>query len=175
VAIACAVPGLQVISPCDPKDVVAAVKHCAVQNDGPVYLRLGKAGEPNLPRNSGPWEFGKLSYIRYGMMGTCLISYGSTVALCLQIGAEHNWSVVNCHTLKPLDEEGLKLIFDSYERVVVIEEHNPDTGLAARIAKFGPVERFGIEDRFIHHYGSHESILAKHGLTKERIVAFLQK
>ena len=33
---------------------------------GPVYLRIGKAGEPVLTADAEPWEFGKLRYLRRG-------------------------------------------------------------------------------------------------------------
>src|SRR3990167_597890 len=45
VAIASAIPNMTVIAPCDPLETRAVTKWCATQNDGPVYLRLGKTGE----------------------------------------------------------------------------------------------------------------------------------
>ena len=48
VAIASAIPNLSVIAPCDPSETEAATRWCATQEQGPVYLRLGKAGEPDF-------------------------------------------------------------------------------------------------------------------------------
>ena len=76
VAIASAIPNLSVIAPCDPGEVEAATRWCAAQERGPVYLRLGKAGEPDLSKAaSGPWIFGKLRQLREGR-DVCILSYG---------------------------------------------------------------------------------------------------
>src|SRR5262249_55976373 len=48
VSIASSIPGMRVIAPCDPAEAEAATRWCANQTDGPVYLRLGKAGEPDM-------------------------------------------------------------------------------------------------------------------------------
>ena len=61
VAIASAIPNLSVIAPCDPSETEAATRWCAAQEQGPVYLRLGKAGEPDLSKDApDAWAFGKL-------------------------------------------------------------------------------------------------------------------
>ena len=44
VAVACAMPNMRVLAPCDPSEVSAATQWCIGNQDGPVYLRLGKAG-----------------------------------------------------------------------------------------------------------------------------------
>jgi hypothetical protein len=49
IAIAGAPPNMQIIAPCDPAECTEANAYCAIQKDGPVYLRLGKAGEPASP------------------------------------------------------------------------------------------------------------------------------
>ena len=47
IAIAGALPNMQIIAPCDPAECSEATTHCATQKKGPIYLRIGKAGEPN--------------------------------------------------------------------------------------------------------------------------------
>src|SRR5207302_894178 len=60
IAIAGALPNMQIIAPCDPAECTKATLYCAQQKKGPVYLRLGKAGEPNFTDNAvDPWEFGR--------------------------------------------------------------------------------------------------------------------
>ena len=76
VAIASAIPNLSVIAPCDPGETEAATRWCAAQEHGPVYLRLGKAGEPDLSKAAlDPWVFGKLRQLRAGR-DVCILSYG---------------------------------------------------------------------------------------------------
>ena len=76
IAIAGAIPNMQIIAPCDPAECTEATLHCATQKKGPVYLRIGKAGEPNFTDKAiDPWVFGKLRYIKRGT-DVCILSYG---------------------------------------------------------------------------------------------------
>ena len=75
IAIAGAIPNMQIIAPCDPAEVVEATRWCARQKNGPVYLRLGKAGEPILTKDAEPWQFGKLRRLRRGS-DVAILSYG---------------------------------------------------------------------------------------------------
>ena len=60
IAIAGAIPNMQIIAPCDPAECTEATRYCATQKKGPVYLRIGKAGEPNYTDKAiDPWVFGK--------------------------------------------------------------------------------------------------------------------
>ena len=55
------------IAPCDPSETEAATRWCAAQEQGPVYLRLGKAGEPDFTKAAlDPWVFGKIRRLREG-------------------------------------------------------------------------------------------------------------
>jgi transketolase len=64
IAFAGAIPNMQIIAPCDPAEVAEATRWCARQRNGPVYLRLGKSGEPDLTKAAEPWVFGKLRCLR---------------------------------------------------------------------------------------------------------------
>src|SRR5690349_9290063 len=66
IAIAAALPNLQIVAPCDPLECTEATRWCAQQKNGPVYLRIGKAGEPVLTKGAQPWQFGKVRYLRRG-------------------------------------------------------------------------------------------------------------
>jgi transketolase len=69
IALGCALPNMNVIAPCDPAEVEAATRWCAKQELGPVYLRLAKAGEPNLTGEATTlWQFGKIR--KYGAAPT---------------------------------------------------------------------------------------------------------
>ena len=48
VAVAAAIPNMTVIAPCDPAEMRLMTLWCATESTGPVYMRLGKAGEPDL-------------------------------------------------------------------------------------------------------------------------------
>ena len=157
---------------------------CATQDDGPVYLRLGKAGEPNLTAKAmDPWRFGKLRRLREGR-DVCIITYGPIAKMAFEVAdrfaeAGKSAAVVNVATLKPLDREGLARILQSYAQVVVIEECVPRAlamevkALAWEVGGKCRIDAFTLQDEFIHCYGSHDDILAAHGLSTKQICAKL--
>src|SRR3546814_7661484 len=84
IAIATSIPNLNVIAPCDPAETEAVTRWCATQEIGPVYLRLGKAGEPDLTSGAlDPWRFGKLRRLMWGS-DVWILSIGSISTRDLQ-------------------------------------------------------------------------------------------
>lgn len=177
IAVACSVPNLRVIAPCDPAETRAATLWCVAQEEGPVYLRLGKAGEPDLSAAApDPFAFGKVRFLRRGR-SLCIIGYGPTLKTGFQLAEVLesrgvSASIVSAHTLKPLDEDGIGAILASHERVVVVEEMAPRGGLADAVKRIAwerqarcQVECFSLRDEFIHQYGKHDELLAAHGLS----------
>jgi len=176
VALASTIPNLSVIAPCDPSEVEAATRWCAAQEKGPVYLRLGKAGEPDLSKVApDPWAFGKLRRLREGR-DVCILSYGPIMKRAFAVAdrfeaAGKSAAVVSAHTLKPLDRDGLSNVLQAYPQVVVIEECAPNGSLAMRVKELAwearaqcRLDTFTLRDAFIHCYGSHDDILDAHGL-----------
>jgi len=78
VALMGSLPNMSIIAPCDPAETIAAT-WASARHSGPVYLRLGKAGEPDLTSQAPePFEFGKLRLIKEGG-DACILSYGKGV------------------------------------------------------------------------------------------------
>lgn len=182
IAIASAIPNMQVLAPCDPLECIDATRHCATQNKGPVYLRIGKAGEPSLTENAlEPFIFGKLRYLRHGT-DVCILSYGVIMKLAVQVADQlqavgKSVSVVSCHTVKPLDRQGVEEALRNHKQVIVIEEHAPQGGLAPQTKQIAwdigaqcTLRTFTLRDEFIHNYGTHDDLLAAHGLSIEHIM-----
>ena len=85
-------------------------------------------------------------------------------------------SIVSVHTMKPLDRVGIEAALKSHRQVVVIEEHAPQGGLAAQTKQIAwdakatcDLKTFSLQDEFIHNYGSHDDLLAAHGLDVAKI------
>lgn len=183
VAIACAVPNMRVIAPCDPLETAEATRWCTANNGGPVYLRLGKAGEAVLNAKQ-PWEFGKLRTLRPGARA-CIIGYGPILGLAMDAAESlkamgEEIAVISAHTLKPLDRAGIAQMLQSFERVVVLEEMVPHGGLAAAVKCIAYdigsecfVQTLSLKDEFIHRYGSHDDLREAHGLTFANLVEAL--
>lgn len=181
IAIAGAIPNMQIIAPCDPQECIEATRWCARQTSGPVYLRLGKAGEPTLTRNAEPWQFGRIRYLRRGR-DVCVLSYGIMTKMAAEVADElqkrgKSVSLISVHTMKPLDREGLISALLNHQQVITIEEHAPQGGLAAQLKQLAweiraecRLDTFTLRDAFIHNYGSHDDMLAAHGLSAGRIL-----
>jgi transketolase len=182
IAIAGAIPNMQILAPCDPLECIDATRHCATQTKGPIYLRIGKAGEPKVTENAvEPFQFGKLRYLRRGS-DVCILSYGVIMKMAMQVADKlqasgKSVSVVSCHTVKPLDRAGVEQALRSHKHVIVIEEHAPQGGLAPQTKQIAwdsratcRLDTFTLQDKFIHNYGSHDDLLAAHGLSLPHIL-----
>lgn len=181
-------PNMTVIAPCDPTEMKLATEWAANRKSGPVYMRLGKVGEPDLTE-SAPEKFtiGKIRKIKKGDK-ICIISYGTILKkafdVCESINKirKFNPSIYSCHTVKPLDFQRLKMIFSSYQKIFIIEEQVESGSLAQEIKSFafsqkykGKIINFNLKDQFIHSYGSYEDLLNKHGISTKKIKSVLLK
>lgn len=185
VAVAAAIPNMAVLAPCDPAETRAATLWCAEQTRGPVYLRLGKAGEPDFTSKVlEPWEFGKLRFLKRGK-DICILTYGPIMKVASSLAerfekAGKSVSLVSVHTLKPLDQDGITEALKNHGQVVVIEEMVPGGCLSGKVKEIAWDRRatcklatYTLQDDFIHNYGSHNDLLAAHGLDLDTISAAL--
>ena len=173
---------MQILAPCDPLECIDATRHCATQKKGPVYLRIGKAGEPKVTADAvEPFVFGKVRYLRRGS-DVCILSYGVIMKLAVEVADQlqaqgRSVSLVSCHTVKPLDRAGIEAALHKHKHVIVIEEHAPQGGLAPQTKQIAwdsgarcRLDTFTLQDAFIHNYGSHNDLLADHGLSLQAIM-----
>jgi len=184
VAVASAVPNMTVLAPCDPEEMRLATIWCATESNGPVYMRLGKAGEPDLTSDAvDSFEIGKLRTVKQGDGSLCLMSYGITVSMAFDIAERYKTktgkeaTVISCHTIKPIDHAGVLNALSHHDKVAVIEEHVPHGGLGSRVKEIAwdnaaqcELKTFSLKDEFIHFYGSHQELLGKHGLEPVQII-----
>ena len=181
IAVVGAIPNMAVIAPCDPLETEAATWVCAERN-GPTYLRLGKAGEPNLTGDAPePFEFGKVRKIKEGR-DVCIIAYGPIMKMAFEVAEklerdeQRSVAIYSAHTVKPLDTEGIKRILENFETVAVVEEHSVRGSLGGQVKQLAWDVRancrlltFSLRDEFIHQFGSQRDMWTAHGLTPEII------
>jgi len=175
-----ALPNMTVLAPADPADARAATR-AALDLDGPVYLRLGKNGEPDLLGADMPFAIGRAVRVREGADVT-IASTGPILAEALgaaeALAAQGiDAGVLHFGTVKPLDVEAA---LDALERtglIVALEEHSVIGGLGSALAEIaaesgaGRVVRAGFPDTFVHTVGSREHLLAHHALDATGVAA----
>lgn len=179
-AILRTLPNMTVVCPADAVEGRLALR-AAMQQDGPVYIRLGKKGEPILHRQAPDFRFGRAVVYREGT-DTCLIGTGPVVRNCLEaadILAASGVSamVAGMHTVKPLDTELLGLAFSTCRVVATVEEHWLAGGFGSAVAEWyvdnrpgnAVLRRFGVADAFLHACGSHSNAQAMSGLSAKAL------
>jgi transketolase len=179
VALACSLPGMTVIVPCDEPSTIKATE-AMVALDGPVYLRLGRANVPIVYENGCDYEIGKANTVREGNDVT-IIANGLMVGVALDAAtalAENGVSarVLDMHTVKPIDEDAIVAAAKETGKIVVAEEHLAAGGLGSAVAMVVsktvpvPMEYVNVGDTYAES-GDAQGLLNKYGLTADEIVA----
>ena len=146
---------MSVIAPCDPVETEAATRWCAQQQNGPVYLRLGKAGEPDLSKDAkSPWTFGKIRMLREGS-DVCILSYGPITKRAFEVSERfaargQSAAVISVHTLKPLDKAAITGILARFGHVVIIEECAPNGSLSMQVKELAWESRATCRTRYVY-------------------------
>lgn len=177
-----ALPGMTVVCPADAHEVGGAMR-AALRQDGPVYLRLGKKGEPMVHESEPEFELGRALTVRGGDTVTVLAT-GNVVPMAVEAAglleaAGVSTRVVSFHTVKPLDEGMLADALWSSSVVVTFEEHSLIGGFGAAVAEWladhGPAPatlvRIGTRDEFLHESGGQRHARERYGLTPETVAA----
>ena len=144
----------------------------------PCYMRLSREKVPVVTTNQTPFEIGKAE-VFYEGNDVAVIATGEMVRRALLAAKEmelHNISVrvINCHTIKPLDEQTILEAAKDCRAIVTVEEHQITGGLGGAVAELlsqnlpVPLKIIGVEDRF-GESGAPDELLTKFGLTKEAI------
>jgi len=173
--VMCCLPNLIVVAPGDPVETRAATR-AIIAHDGPVYLRLGKAGEPTVHPGGIDFEIGKAIRLREGTDAT-LISTGGMLWTANQVAdllaAEGiTLRVLSMHTIKPLDREAILAAARETGAILTLAEHSICGGLGSAVAEFlaerldvrVPFKRLGVASEFSPHIGNQEYMLERHGL-----------
>lgn len=180
-AIMRAIPNLTVVSPADCGEIVKTV-FAAAKHPGPMYIRLtGSVNTPVVYQADYPFEIGKAITLREGT-DIGLIASGSIVAAALDTAKRLetigiSCSVINMHTLKPLDTSVLDRLAATTKLMVTLEEHSRIGGLGSAVAehlagldRHPPLEIIGLADHF-DKAGEYAYLLEMHGLTPEHMTA----
>ena len=168
------IPNLTILSPADSTEVVKATQALLDYNK-PVYLRLcGEAGDPMVYKEDYDFEIGKAVTLREGTDVT-IVATGTMVYQSLQAAkklAEEGieCTVINMHTIKPLDTVAIDKYCHDCKLVVTAEEGFVTGGLGAAVSEavvqsgkhIPAFEIIGLTD--FPHAGSYKYMLEQTGL-----------
>jgi transketolase len=169
-------PNLTVLAPADEHEVRAGLR-AALAAGSPVYMRIGKKGEPAVHPGEITLEIGKAIRLREGNR-VCFLSAGTILPVAMEAAetlasAGISSAVYSFHTVKPLDIGLLQEAFASFDVVATIEEHSILGGLGGSVAEWladhpeskARLLRFGTPDHFLHETCEQEQAREIFGLT----------
>lgn len=175
-------PGMTVLVPADAAST-RDLDQAATYLPGPVYLRLGRSGTPDLPSDAGPVRIGRARRLRQGQDVTLVACGPYPVLFALEAADELaaqgvSATVLDMHTVKPLDTATLVAETERTAGVVTVEEHWAAGGLGSAVAEClseldrpHRVRRVAVGDNFALGRGGHRHLLNTNGITAEAIVA----
>lgn len=162
IALMRVVPNMTIFVPCDPVETKKAV-FAAAEINGPVYIRVARPVVETLTEESTPFVPGKANLMREGD-DVCIVATGLMVKDALKasellMARGIKASVLNVHTIKPIDAQAILERAGACGALVSVEEHSVIGGLgsavaevlagnsAARFARMGIQDRFGISGK----------------------------
>jgi len=145
-------PPFAIVVVADANQIRPAIQ-ASIDYPSPVYLRLYREPTPVFYEENPPFEIGKANVLRRGSDVT-LVACGPHVGYCLRWlevwSRDVSIELIDCHTVKPLDEE---LLLESASRtgaVVTVEDHYIAGGLGSAVCELlserhpTPVQRVGL-------------------------------
>ncbi len=158
IALMRTIPGMVVVNPSDAIEARAAIE-AAIKYNGPMYMRFGRLAISVINDNPDyKFEIGKAIKMADGSDVT-IVANGMMVEQALiareMLASEGiSASVVNMHTVKPLDVNMLLTEAQQTGAIVTSEEHNVIGGLGSAVSEAlaescpVPVVKHGVNDEF---------------------------
>ncbi len=171
-------PNLAILAPGDPVEARELTRQ-ALRRFGPVYLRLGKKGEPTY--TTRPVELGKGNILQDGD-DIAIFSTSSILEVAIEVARrladDHIYAmVVSMHTLVPFDTNLLEEVVKTKKMIVTIEEHAINGGLGTIVAEYFadhqiafPLYRVGVRSYSSHIVGTQSYVRKVHGVSPALIV-----
>lgn len=177
------IPNMIVVCPADGVEASKAIRAVAAY-DGPCYVRLGRSAVETVYDEDMDFQIGKGNVLRAGKK-IAIIACGIMVEQALaayDILKEKGYepTVVDMHTIKPIDEALLVSLAENHDLFVTCEEHSVIGGLGSAVAevlgKKAPrkIAMVGMQDTF-GESGKPAQLLEKYGMTAKDIVKAVEE
>lgn len=179
VGILRSMPGVKIITPADAGQAYQAA-HAMMEQDGPVYLRLGSGREPEVFPDETPFTFGKIREVIHNGDDVAVFASGFIMDRAIEaVGRLEEEGIhatlVDVSTVKPLDSKGVAAVLEKCDCAVAVEDHNYFGGMSSAICEvachFHPckVRRLGLRDVYPRS-GKAAELLDAYGLSVQDIV-----
>jgi transketolase len=177
-AIMRSLPNMTVIAPGDPNQIGKVIE-ASIDWEGPMYIRIGRGGEPVIYKEDYKYEIGKSITIKDGKDVT-LIATGAIVFYAVAAAEKLSKDgiqarVIDMHTIEPIDKEAIIKAAKETGVIVTGEDHNITGGLGTAVAEVLAEEgisckfkRVGIPDVF-GVFGTPEELYHKYGYDADGI------
>ena len=176
------IPGMTVIVPADANEARKATFALA-EFQGPAYMRLARLATPVFEEDY-PFEIGKANVLREGKdvaVFACGLMVNEALEAAKLLSAEGiEISVINIHTIKPIDAACVTEYAQKCGNVVTVEEHSVIGGMGDAVADvlMGKVcckfRKIGVNDQF-GQSGKAADVLREYGLTADQIAARIKE
>lgn len=178
------IPGITIIAPGDPVETELATI-ASLKIHGPVYIRLGKAGEPAVHKTRPKFEIGKGIVIQEGK-DIALLACGTMLPIAMEVADilkdKYSTKVISIHTVKPIDSVLVKSLSKKMKGIFTMEEHAMIGGLGSAVAELlaenvskAIFKRFGTPDRFSKVSGQQKYMREQNDLSAEFIAGVIIK
>ncbi len=179
IALMRSLPGMGVLQPGDPIETKKMTQYLASHHKGPVYVRLTRQNLVTLFSEDYEFEYGKGVILKEGkdiaFFATGGALYNSYAASEKLEKEGITSTVINIHTLKPIDEDLIVQVAKSHKRLLTVEDHNIIGGLGSAVSEVlsengigTPLLRIGVEDIY-GESGTAEDLYEKYGLSTPKI------
>ncbi|MBN2018186.1 MAG: transketolase family protein [Candidatus Cloacimonetes bacterium] len=176
-------PHMTVVVPCDHFQAYKATMKIA-ELKGPAFLRLAREATAAITDENSDFEIGKAQVLIEG--DDCAVFFAGTIGAEVMKAVEllHKKgihpTIINMHTIKPIDKDCVIKYAKKFGKVMTIEEHLQAGGLGSAIsevlAEHYPVKvkMLAIYDRF-GESGQPHLLLDAFGLSAEKISEEIEK
>ncbi len=172
-------PGMGVLQPADATETDRMIEYLASHHKGPVYVRLTRQNLVSLFNENYEFHYGKGVILKEGkdvaFFATGGVVYHSLLAAEKLEKEGISCSVINIHTIKPLDEELVSEMAKHHTHLITVEDHNIVGGLGSAVSEVlaeegtgTPLFRIGVQDIY-GESGTADALYEKYGLSPSKI------
>jgi transketolase len=178
IAMTRVLPNMTVVVPCDAIETKKATL-AAAELPRPVYLRFTREKSPTITADETPFEIGRAEIFFESGKDVAIVGCGPLLYEALVAAKELTKeglgiTVVNNHTVKPIDAATLLKVARDCGAIVTVEEHQMMGGMGSAVAEVMancypvPIEFIGMPDSF-GESGEPRELQEKYGMSAAAI------